>query len=319
MRDYLAKREITRGNPVVLQIEVTNRCTMKCPMCPRTHMNRRITDMDFDLFKQIIDQNKHCAEFAILHLMGEPLLHTQLPEMIGYCKKAGIRTVISTNATVLQTELDQKLIANGLDVIIFSVDGHDKNTYESIRQGGTLENVITNIKRFLNVKGRQSPYAVLQLINIPEVVSHIEEIREQWSEIPNIDLAIKPFTNWQGDIDRIGKIGGKESSPNLDSVICDRPWTWLTVLATGEVVPCCRDYNGTVILGDLNKNSTIDIWNGDAMKCFRRSHSSGRSKVPICARCDVNPVVAKSCAVRLAYRFLDQYTLYRLMYLFERL
>ena len=46
------------------------------------------------IFDKVIEENHETAEFAILHLLGEPLLHPQLPDMIARCREAGIKTVI---------------------------------------------------------------------------------------------------------------------------------------------------------------------------------------------------------------------------------
>jgi len=318
MRDYRDGRTIIRGRPVVLQIEVTNRCTMKCPMCPRTHMTRPIADMKFDIFRKIIDENSATAEFAILHLMGEPLLHPSLPEMIRYCRKAGIRTVISTNASVLKEDLDHRLLESGLDIIIFSLDGFDPKTYAGLRKGGDFEKILKNVSRFLSSKGPNTPQAIVQMIDMPETHDQSQDFVSHWRSVPNVIVALKPFTSWQGDIEEIKKRGWDVDLSRLETSICDRLWMWLTVFADGRVATCCRDYNGAVQIGDLNESNCMEAWNGEAMQSFRESHLKGRSITPVCRTCDYDPIIHRSGPARLAFRAFDQYTLYRLMYLLER-
>lgn len=48
---------IRNREPVVYNIETTNRCNMRCKMCPRTTMmNRKIEDIDRETFIKVIDQ-----------------------------------------------------------------------------------------------------------------------------------------------------------------------------------------------------------------------------------------------------------------------
>ena len=73
-----------------------------------------------------------------LFLLGEPLLHPDLPEMIRFAKSIGVPSVeINTNAVALTPELSRELLATGLDEVVFSLDGSDAAGYEAIRVGET--------------------------------------------------------------------------------------------------------------------------------------------------------------------------------------
>ena len=68
--------------PNSLDIELTNRCNLTCPKCPRGSMGRPEGDMSIELFKTVIDSSFPYIYFAWLHLFGEPLLSTELISMI---------------------------------------------------------------------------------------------------------------------------------------------------------------------------------------------------------------------------------------------
>lgn len=318
MQDYRNGRRVLQGRPVVLQIEVTNRCTMKCPMCPRSHMTRPVCDINPDLFRRIIDENKDTAELAILHLMGEPLLHPQLPDLVRYCHDAGLRTVISTNASALREGLDQPLLESGLDVIIFSLDGFEAKTYEDLRRGGKFESILGNVQRFLDRKGRRDPQAIVQMIDMPETHDQVRAFAAHWRSVRGVITAVKPFTSWQGDIEEIRRRGWNQDLARLEHSVCDRLWMWLTVFADGRLATCCRDYDGTVKLASLEDQSCDEVWNSEPMQYFRDQHLRGRSAASVCHTCDYDPIIHRSWPARVASRMFDQYTLYRLLYLLER-
>lgn len=55
LSDELEK--IRSTEPVVYNIETTNRCNMRCKMCPRTTMmTRKIEDIDRETFIRVVDQ-----------------------------------------------------------------------------------------------------------------------------------------------------------------------------------------------------------------------------------------------------------------------
>ena len=52
----------------------------------------------------------------------EPLLNPKLPEIIDYAKSKGVlETIINTNATKLDSEMSEKIINSGLDLMIYSL------------------------------------------------------------------------------------------------------------------------------------------------------------------------------------------------------
>ncbi len=57
--------------------------------------------MEFDVFKSIVDEMAPYVKATTLHIWGEPLMHKRIFDMIAYCRQKGLRSEISTNATLL--------------------------------------------------------------------------------------------------------------------------------------------------------------------------------------------------------------------------
>ena len=103
--------------------------------------------MDFNLYKKFIDEIGDYVFLILLWDWGEPFLNPSIYEMISYAKQKGIKLVSSTNGHLFkEKEQADKLIASGLDTIIFAVDGISQETYEPYRQGGSLESVLQGIR-----------------------------------------------------------------------------------------------------------------------------------------------------------------------------
>src|SRR3989344_5215186 len=112
--------------------------------------------MDWNLFKKIIDEaSEYKPTFSSVkfNYRGETLLAKNLPEMIKYSKDKGVLDVqFNTNGSLLTEDLARKLIDSGLDGIIFSVDGANKETYEKIRRLGNYDNVYDKIIKFVELR-----------------------------------------------------------------------------------------------------------------------------------------------------------------------
>jgi radical SAM protein with 4Fe4S-binding SPASM domain len=75
---------------------------------------------------------------------------------------------------------------------------------------------------------------------------------------------------------------------HYEAQYCEFPWTSLTVMADGSVVPCTQDYDTEMVLGNVNEKTLKEIWNGESCKKLRQMHITGKfSKNHKCQeRCD---------------------------------
>ncbi len=70
------------------------------------------------------------AEKVVFHIMGEPLLHKNLVEILEYGKSLGITTTLSTNGSMLNEKIADAFIAAGLKKINVSLQTPDAKSWE---------------------------------------------------------------------------------------------------------------------------------------------------------------------------------------------
>lgn len=271
------QRKIKLSNhPSILAIESTNQCNLDCIMCPRKFMTRKIGFMDFSLFKKIINEGKDYTDFVWLNLFGEPLLHPQIIEMINYCCQAGIKPGISTNATVLNCEMSEKLLNSGLHRIILSLDGATKETYEKIRKNANFETVLANVKYFLDLKekkGKKRPFTTIQVIKMNETLEELNDFFQKWNPY-KVEVLAKKFDTWGGTIKEMKPENQKDDYRGRPYP-CKWFWYYLVITWDGKVLPCCRDYDEKLILGDIKEKSLLEIWNNEPILKQRRQQIDG--------------------------------------------
>ena len=186
--EYFRRKAVLEGGPLEVSLESTAKCNLYCPMCPRHVYTFDNESMDLELYKKIIRDCKDYVEFVWPYGIGEPMIHPNIFEMIRLTRDAGIRTGMSTNATMLDDKRADMLLDCGLDYAIFAFDGASKETYEKYRTGATFEKTRQNILNFLEKKQqRKSPiYVVLQMVLLKENKQEIDAYRKLWA-IPGVD------------------------------------------------------------------------------------------------------------------------------------
>jgi len=281
------------GKPVVYQIELTNHCPMSCVMCARTTgMTRELGYMDEFLFKRIIQQASGFSSRIFFHHFGDSLLHPKLGNFIRYANQYNIKTFLSTNPVLLNEGRSRELVDSGLYELVLSLDGITSKTSTTIR-GQSARNVDLaekNILSFIKYRGTinsKIPFLIMQIVRQKENLHEIEPWINKWSKVRGIDrVKVKTYVTWDGQDQYINSLKPNEPPPNLSKIVCDKPWTSVTILWDGRVVPCCFDYDGIYVIGDINKQSLQEIWDGKEIRNLRQCHSeSKRQDIRLCAKC----------------------------------
>jgi radical SAM protein with 4Fe4S-binding SPASM domain len=276
--------------PIRLDIESTSYCNLDCRMCPRSKMKRKDMHMDFELFRSIIDPLAPYLSSVSLHLFGEPLMAPDFLKMVTYCNGLGIKTEASTNATLLDEKMAVSLINSGLDMLTISLDGASKETYEYIRRNSDYDIVVKHVHDFLRIKNSwDGPAVRLQCIKMKETEAEITAFKALWQDVlgENDKLFIKPVDSYADESIECF-ITDSEPLHYLDYP-CPMPWHMMTVYADGRVVPCCKDYSGKNVLGDVNKKTITEIWNDKPIQELRRKiRSLDYESVKLCSRCKMH-------------------------------
>lgn len=277
--------------PTDILIETTAFCNLACVMCPQDKLTRHKGEMSFDLWKKIIDEIVEVAPETKLWpaLMGEPLLLGDKKfEMLSYAKEAGIKKIcLNSNLVVFEKDMAEKLVKSGVDQIVAGIDAFKDETYESIRVNGDLNKVkeairyIDEAKRKLNIK---TPEIVIQYIVMDENEDEEQDFIQFWKDFGvELKLKIKPRTGWAN------AVGEWTGILNVKQENRDLPCTWLlrqmTIFWDGLVPQCDGDWDGKTKMGDVNKQSIYEIWNGP-LKKLRDRHMKLDFDFEPCRNCE---------------------------------
>ncbi len=280
--------------PQTLLLETINRCNARCGMCPQPNVGRPAQYMHDDLFNRVIADCVHSG-VGTLQLNGtnEPLLDPQIISRIRYAKKAGVRHVqLFTNGMLLTQQLADGLMQSGIDLIIASVDGFDRQSYERTRVGLSFETVVGNLFHLLEKRralGLVKPYIVISNLRArtgdQEPLQLTDVARRLMRLADAVDLGhVRDVHDWAGQVTPTKEY--RDHRSRFPRRACRRLWSSMSAHADGSVVLCCLDFAGHMRLGNLGNRGLLDIWTSVEYESIRRLHLQGhQGQIELCRNC----------------------------------
>jgi radical SAM protein with 4Fe4S-binding SPASM domain len=237
--------------------------------------------MDLDLFQKAVDEiGLYGVHRLTLHLLGEPLLHPKIFEMVKYAKtKEKIGFVdFSSNGALLNEKRIEGVINSGLDVINVDMDGATAETYENARRGLKFEEVVQNVINLIeavHASERKKPHIKLQVIQTPAVAAEMDLFWEKWNPVLEgkdcVEVYQKKYEWWSGakpdDVQSDANWG--TPGPLYVRLPCALLHTQMNMFWNGEVNHCCLDTNGDLKIGDFREQSLHEIWHSERAKKLR--------------------------------------------------
>lgn len=282
------KNKFLSDFPLHLDIETTNVCNLKCPMCPRTillskHEFSSQGYMSKEEYKNIIDEAVENGVYSIkLNYLGEPLLHKDVVWQVEYAKKAGIIDVMmNSNGDLLTKELGEDLLKAGLDKLFISFDSISPDIYERQRKGTSLGKVINNLYEFLKLRNSNYPNTHVRVSMVmyktDEWTAQFEGLKAMWK---NLVDAVGYGFYVERDYDHV------ETYPKVEGFYCEQLFQRMFLKYNGNVTVCCVDDQDEYIVGNWREEKLKDIWNSPAYKNIRKKHIEGNyMDINMCSKC----------------------------------
>jgi len=137
--------------PDAAAVETTRYCNLRCRMCIQFLDGTTVTGPHMDMadFERVAESVFPFVKHWQPSLSGEPLVSKGFLKMLEIAHAFGVKTDIVTNGTLLTDAMIEKLVP-GLGRIAFSIDGSEKEVFESIREGANFEKTMERIKNLVN-------------------------------------------------------------------------------------------------------------------------------------------------------------------------
>jgi len=122
-RGETVPKKASERRPIVVW-NITRACNLKCVHCYNDSGACKAGDeLSTAEAKGVIDDLVQFGVPSVLFSGGEPLMRTDLFELIGYAVERGVRAVISTNGTLITAEKARQIKQHGVSYLGISLDG----------------------------------------------------------------------------------------------------------------------------------------------------------------------------------------------------
>lgn len=283
-----------------IYIEVTNRCNLACPFCPGSVRPRQ--SLTPTAFSRILDDIQAHTDFICLHVLGEPLFHPDLAQLLAHCRDHGLQVNLTTNGTLLAGQQRTLLAAPALRQINISL--------HSLAGVVAADQRLAEILAFCHEASRTTRlFLSLRLWNLQagaaaaadaaradnEALAWNDRLLAQLTAAfrvpplraadlaaarglalaPRVFLNPEPQFTWPHP--SAPDLGGQGSCRGLRD--------HLAILVDGTVVPCCLDGEGRLALGNIFQSPLAEILAAPRARRMREGFGHQRLVEPLCRRC----------------------------------
>lgn len=285
-------------------IEITNNCNLNCSFCPKTKREKKF--MTENEFKEVIEKIKPYVNFLYLHLMGEPLMHPKLKELLDISYENKMKINITTNGTLLKNKIDILKESKALRKISISLHSFEANENENFNE--YIDGVIYSVKE-LNANDKE---VVLKLWNIDStnkdandkegknklnstildlIISNLSDI---YNEGKKEAILRELFTRGTCEIKKriYLQLGEKFEWPintsnekHFEKIFCYGSVDQFGVLVNGDIVPCCLDSEGIIKLGNIFEKDLKEILESNEYIDFNKKIKEGIPPTKLCEKC----------------------------------
>jgi MoaA/NifB/PqqE/SkfB family radical SAM enzyme len=220
-------------------LEITNVCNLRCGFCPGTE--RQPQFLSPAAFEVLLGKLRGRTDYLCFHLMGEPLLHPQLSELLALAERYGYYVNITTNGVLLPEAAETLLNAPSLHRVSISLQAWEGNgcTWD-------VNSYVNSCAAFAKRAAARGVLVYFRLWNggAPGNERLLAALRSAfpapWKEAGRFD--------WPD-----------AAGPERAGRFCRGLRDHIGVLCDGTVVPCCLDSEGTVALGNLFEQELEEI------------------------------------------------------------
>ena len=264
-------------------------CNAKCPNCPYTNSPIRAEYKDRPLmeestFKLIADQCGEYGAWVRISGGGEPMLHPKAVELMVYAKSVGARVGLITNGSLFSTESSTQLLEAQIDMIEFSVDAGDPETYGKVRNGLKWDVLLTNVKRVMELRNQLKSSTKIIASGVNQVDVDIEAVAKYWEPLVD-NFQKRKYLTW-GINDPSKSADPTPYLPPTEMIPCPFIFERLNIDSRGKVMVCGFDIAGKTDMGNIHERSIKEIWYGEGFEYYRQMHLKKKgAEIDLCKDC----------------------------------
>lgn len=272
---YIYGQYLPLRSPVDVSLELASACNMACGYCyhadPKSLPFKRGM-MTLRTASFILEQCLYAGVSSVkLNWKGESTLNPEFPLVARIAKKCGFIDRLTNSNFKFPTERND--IFGGLACqtkVKVSYDSFRKGVFETQRAGGDHDLTTANIDKFYNWPNRETELviqAVRTKLNKDEDIEY--EVERRW---PGAKVSVRDMVAGRVAKD-VSELENRTRGAERQS--CKQAHVRVIFNWEGKAFPCCPDVKEELCIGDINKDSLKDIFNGAEARALRWELNTG--------------------------------------------
>jgi len=264
-----------------VHVEVTNICGLACSFCPPKLSPSKSMTLEF--FEDTIIQLKAYTKILALHVMGDPLLLSNLVAYLDIAKKYNFEVELTTSGYFLLKHDAKTLFHDSVRQLNISLNSFNKNSlnisfdeYMNSVLDICSQKIATYPKPFINLRlwnlddnSTEDPYNQLVFERLNSFFG-TKELRLA----PKVLLNFESYFEWPS-----------LKSEHNSHASCYGLSSHIGILSNGTVVPCCLDGDGVINLGNLHSESLKNILTSQRATNIIESFKKNLAVEELCKKC----------------------------------
>lgn len=252
-----------------IYLEITNRCNLSCDFCIKN--NRKIKDISIDEFNFILSKIKPYTNYLYFHVLGEPLLHNNINELIDIAYNNKFNINITTNGYLINN------IKNNKHIRQINISLHSYNEKYKIKLEDYLNNIFDTIDNLIKNK----TYVSLRLWVKNKYTNEIIKIINSKYKVTNNKINNYLYINYDKEFiwpdlnNNYYNVQGK----------CYGLIDHIGILVDGTIIPCCLDTKGIINLGNIYNDKLDNILKDDRVNNIIKGFKDNKKLEELCKHC----------------------------------
>lgn len=232
--------------------------------------------IDVERFKMMLDKIEGFTKYVYFHVMGEPLLHPEINELIDLASERFFVNITS-NGYLIKKLMNNKNIRQ-INLSLHSFDEKYSKNFEDYMNDifNTVDNLVVNntyvkYRVWVNSEYKDKILAKLEVKYGVKIGDN-----KTLKLADNIYYEVEEEFIWPSmDNDYYNEVGS-----------CRGLRDHIGILVDGTVIPCCLDSAGVINLGNIYKHNLNDIIGSDLFKAMKQGFLNNKKVHELCRKCN---------------------------------
>lgn len=257
-------------------LEITNNCNLNCHFCPQN--KRSAKNISLSELNIVLKKLEGVTEYLYLHVLGEPLLHPNIDEIIDIAANY-FKINITTNGYLIKRIQDNKNIRQ-LNISLQSFNEINNKSLEEYMHDIFLAIELLKTHTYICLRlwiKNKNTEEILRYINN----KYNKDISYQ-NKLSNIKLEENVFLSFQEEFVWPNIKNDRKYLTGTCYALKDH----IAILVDGSVIPCCLDSEGIIKLGNIYEDTIADIQSSDRYQKMLSSFKDNKKCEELCQTCN---------------------------------